>query len=90
MSFFTCELRCHHLDRQDQLDSLKISHKHQKERLVEMEKAVYDAQTALEEYKIYIAKRRSFERLVQSTVGIDWIDRPDLLEKQWLEKKDWE
>lgn len=88
MSFFTCELRCHILDRQDQLKSCKEHRKYLETKRQQLEAALA---TALAEYEAHIqrtALREKFIKLVESTLSERWIDRPDLLEKEWFAQEE--
>ena len=83
MSFMKCELRCHILDRQDQLESCKQSRVYHEKKIKELLEACDKAKLEYETYLEYVAKRESFIALVESTLDKQWIDRPDLLEKEW-------
>jgi len=83
-----CELRCHILDRKGQLEWLKHSRLHREEKIAQLTEAVQKAKDELEKYQAHCKKRESFISLVESTLGQHWIDRPDILEKQWL--AEWE
>lgn len=84
MSFMTCELRCHILDRQDQLESCKRSRVYHEKKTKELLEACEKAKQEYENYLKYVAKRERFIALVESTLDERWIDRPDLLEKEWF------
>ena len=87
MSFMTCELRCHILDRQDQLSSCKQSRVYHEKKTKELLEAYEKAKLEYEAYLKYVAKRESFIDLVESTLSERWIDRPDLLEKEWFNEQ---
>lgn len=87
--FKTCELRCHHLDRKDQYGSILEGIKYQEKKLVELQAAVEKAKKDLEVANVNIAKRKSFAKLVESTLEIHWIDNPEKLEEDWKTKQDW-
>lgn len=84
MSFMTCELRCHILDRKDQLESCKDHRRYQKKRKQELLEAINKAQEEYDKFLKYVERREKFIALVESTLHKDWIDRPDFLEKEWF------
>ena len=86
MSFMTCELRCHILDRQDQLESCKQSRIYHEKKIKELLEACDKAKLEYNAYLKHVAKRESFIALVESTLNERWIDRPDLLEKEWFDE----
>lgn len=82
-----CELRCHILDRKDQLEMSKSSRPYLQQKSEDLKKAIADAQAAYDHHLGRIARRELFIELVESTLKVDWIARPDLLEKQWFEER---
>lgn len=88
MSFMTCELRCHILDRQDQLESVKSLLKVYDEMLKEKLEKIEAAKAEHEKLKKHVDRRKKFISLVESTLDQQWIDRPDVLEKEWFAAED--
>ena len=86
MSFMTCELRCHILDRQDQLESCKQSRAYHEKKIKELLEACERSKLEYETYLKHVAKRESFIALVESTLNERWIEHPDLLEREWFDE----
>lgn len=80
----TCELRCHLLDRKDQLESCKSSRKYLEDKKQELFEEIVKAQKKYDEHLRRMERREMFIKLVESTLSQQWIDRPDILEKEWF------
>lgn len=84
MGFFSCELRCGLLDRQDQLNSAVKQVAYLESKVEEEYKALEEARIKYENSLKTIKERKKFIKLLKSTMGVFWIDRPDILEKSWM------
>jgi Uri superfamily endonuclease len=76
MTFSSKEIRCHILDRQDQLKEAIYWQKTEALKTLKLEAAVELARKALEDHLKGIEKRQKHIDYLESTMHIDWIDNP--------------
>lgn len=76
MTFSTKIIRCHILDRQDQLSEAIYWQKCESARTTELEKDIIAAQERLEKHKQTIEERQKHIEYLESTMNIRWIDNP--------------
>lgn len=84
MNFFSCEL----LDRQDQLNSAVKQVDYLESKIEEEYNALEEARIKYENFLKAIEERKKFIKLLESTMGVFWIDRPDILERSWMKGYD--
>lgn len=78
-------LRCHELDRQDELEMILSNRKlpyYQNERN-KLEKAVLAAQDKLQAYDLSVKRQDRWIRLLKDSLVHHWIDNPDAYIKEW-------
>lgn len=78
-------LRCHELDRKDELEMILSNRKltyYQNER-AKLEKAVLDAQDKLQAYDLSVKRQDRWIRLLKDSLVHHWIDNPDAYIKEW-------
>lgn len=76
MTFSTKIIRCHILDRQDQLSEAIYWQKCETAKIIELEQDVVDAQERLEKHKQAIEKRKEHIEYLESTMNTKWIENP--------------
>lgn len=76
MTFSSKEVRCHILDRKDQLEEAKYEQKTETLNTAKLEAAVELARKKLEDHLKGIKKRQKHIDYLESTMNIDWIDNP--------------
>jgi hypothetical protein len=78
-------LRCHELDRQDELEMILSNRKlpyYQNER-DKLQKAVLAAQDKLQAYDLSVKRQDRWIRLLKDSLVHHWIDNPDVYIKEW-------
>lgn len=76
MTFSNKLIRCHILDRRDQVDQGKDTLKYLAGKTEGLEQAVKDAQKALEDHHRRIANTEKFVKDVEATLDIHWLNDP--------------
>jgi hypothetical protein len=67
---------CHILDRKDQVEQGKEHLEYLKGETPELEKAVLDAQKALDDHRAAIANQEKFIKDVEATLDTHWLENP--------------
>jgi len=74
--FSNKRIRCHILDRTDQVAMGKEHLAYMVKRTPGLEKAITDAQKALDDHRAAIADQEKFIKDVEATLGIHWLENP--------------
>lgn len=69
-------IRCHILDRTDQLASAKEQLKYLKGRTLKQLQAIHGAELALEKHSTNIANAEKFVKDLEATMHIHWLENP--------------
>ena len=84
-----CPLRCHHLDRRDELEGLKFNRQLNggpAKKREELEAAIKNAQEKLEAFDKSQVKLDRWLKLLEDSLVHHWIDKPEQYIKEWNEK----
>jgi len=87
--FSNCPLRCHHLDRKDELEALKFNRQLNggpTKKREELEAAIKKAQEKLEAFDKSQVNLDRWLKLLEDSLVHHWIDKPDQYIKDWNEK----
>lgn len=76
MTFSNKIIRCHILDRQDQLSEAIYWQECETAKIPELEQEIIDAQETLEKHKQSIEKRKEHIEYLESTMNAKWIENP--------------
>lgn len=76
MSFSNKVIRCHILDRRDQVEEAIDSLEYLNKKTASMEEAVRTAQKALDDHKLRITKVEKLKTDIEATLDIHWLDNP--------------
>lgn len=74
--FSNKRIRCHILDRKDQVDDGKETIRYLEGETASLEEAVTAAETALADHHKRIANAKQFVKDVEATLDIHWLDNP--------------
>ncbi|MNC21579.1 hypothetical protein D3C75_695630 [compost metagenome] len=83
-------LRCHELDRRDELEMILFNRKlpYAVAERGKLEKVVLEAQDKLQAYDLSVKRQDRWIRLLKDSLVHHWIDNPDQYIKEWEAKNE--